>query len=100
MNKNIIIEALDFSVHKFEITMWINGKSDELLNNYGKFKAAYKSLRIYDKYEKDICISALNLFKAHLKVQSELDENSDIKNFILKKITNIENQINEITTTF
>ena len=92
MNKNIIIEALDFAIRSSEINIMVNGKTNETINQYGMYKAAYKSLRIHNYCNKEVCISAICLFISHLK--SELSTYSDLSEFVLQKINNLQMQYN------
>lgn len=92
MNKNIIIEALDFAIRSSEINIMVNGKTNETINQYGMYKVAYKSLRIHNHYMKEVCISAIYLFVTHLK--SELKTYTDISEFVLQKINSLKTQYN------
>lgn len=92
MNKNIILEALDFATRISEINIMVSGKTNDTINQYGMYKTAYKSLRIHNHYNKEICLSAICLFVAHLK--SELNTCTDIREFVLQKINNLQVQCN------
>lgn len=92
MNKNIIIEALDFAIRSSEVNIMVNGKTNETISQYGMYKTAYKSLRIHNRYNKEVCISAIYLFVTHLK--SELKTYTDMSKFVLQKINSLQMQYN------
>lgn len=91
MDKTINIEALTYILNKLNVNLITEEKTDDLFEEYKKYKKAYLDMRMFDEFDKTICVDALNSFKAHLKEHPYLE--GDSKDIILEKIKLVDEQL-------
>lgn len=91
MDITINIEALTFILNKLNVSLITEEKTDKLLKEYQEYKKAYLDIRIFGKFNNNICIQALYSFKAHLKKHPYLM--SEKKDIIIEKIKLVDKQL-------
>lgn len=93
LNKDIVLEALAFAIHKIEVDSMTSKDvdKDELASIHNRLKITQRELRARDVYNyKDILIS-LEIFKKHLI--SSLNNDNEFKEHIQKKLHKVNEQI-------